>query len=227
MSNFLTTSIGKKFLMSLSGFFLISFLSVHLTANLFLLAGSDAFNEASHFMGTNPVIQIMQPVLALGFILHIFYASFLTLQNRKARPESYAKVDQRNSSKWESRNMYILGTVVLTFLVIHLINFFWKIKFTGSDLLKEVDVNGVEMENAYSLVTSLFMSGTLGFIYSGIYILGAVALGLHVNHGFWAAFQTLGLSNNIWRNRLEVLGSIFAVVIAAGFSIIPLYFLIF
>jgi succinate dehydrogenase / fumarate reductase cytochrome b subunit len=227
MSNFLTTSIGKKFLMSLSGFFLISFLSVHLTANLFLLAGSDAFNEASHFMGTNPVIQIMQPVLALGFILHIFYASFLTLQNRKARPESYAKVDQRNSSKWESRNMYILGTVVLTFLVIHLINFFWKIKFTGSDLLKEVDVNGVEMENAYSLVTSLFMSGTLGFIYSGIYILGAVALGLHVNHGFWAAFQTLGLSNNIWRNRLEVLGSIFALIIASGFSIIPLYFLIF
>jgi succinate dehydrogenase / fumarate reductase cytochrome b subunit len=227
MSNFLTTSIGKKFLMSLSGFFLISFLSVHLTANLFLLAGSDAFNEASHFMGTNPVIQIMQPVLALGFILHIFYASFLTLQNRKARPESYAKVDQKNSSKWESRNMYILGTVVLTFLVIHLINFFWKIKFTGSDLLKEVDVNGVEMENAYSLVTSLFMSGTLGFIYSGIYILGAVALGLHVNHGFWAAFQTLGLSNNIWRNRLEVLGSIFALIIASGFSIIPLYFLIF
>ncbi len=227
MSNFLTTSIGKKFLMSLSGFFLISFLSVHLTANLFLLAGSDAFNEASHFMGTNPIIQIMQPVLALGFILHIFYASFLTLQNRKARPESYAKVDQKNSSKWESRNMYILGAVVLTFLVIHLINFFWKIKFTGSDLLKEVDVKGVEMENAYSLVTSLFMSGTLGFIYSGIYILGAVALGLHVNHGFWAAFQTLGLSNNIWRKRLEVLGSIFALIIASGFSIIPLYFLIF
>ena len=124
MGNFLNSSIGKKFLMSISGFFLITFLSVHLTANIFLLAGSDAFNEVSHFMGTNPLIQIMQPILALGFILHIFYATFLTLQNRKARPETYAKTDLRNSSKWESRNLYVLGVVIFTFLVIHLINFF-------------------------------------------------------------------------------------------------------
>jgi succinate dehydrogenase / fumarate reductase cytochrome b subunit len=230
MSNFLTSSIGKKFLMSLSGFFLISFLSVHLTANLFLLFGSDAYNEATNFMGTNPIIQIMQPVLAIGFILHIFYASYLTLQNQKARPENYAVSDLRKNSRWESRNMYVLGTVIFTFLVVHLINFFWKIKFSGSDLLKEVEVNGVNMENAYALVTSLFnpaVSGTLGFIYSGLYILGAAALGLHINHGFWAAFQTLGLSNNLWRKRLEVFGSIFAVVIACGFTIIPLYFLIF
>ena len=214
-------------MMSITGLFLIVFLAVHLTANLFLLAGSDAFNTASHFMGTNPLIQVMQPVLALGFILHIIYASILTLQNRDARPVSYNKFEQGHSSKWASRNMYVLGFMVMVFLIIHLINFFWKIKFAGSDLLKEVEVDGVMMENAYALVSGLFVDPQLGLVYSLLYILGAIALGLHLHHAFWSAFQTMGWSNKVWRRRLEVIGDIYAIVIAAGFSIIPLYFLIF
>lgn len=227
MTGFFKSSIGQKLLMSVTGLFLIVFLAVHLTANLFLLAGSDAFNVASHFMGTNPLIQLMQPALALGFIVHIIYASILTLQNMKARPQKYSMVNQKESSSWASRNMYILGGMVLIFLVIHILNFFWKIKVSGSPLLAEVEVHGVHMENAYALVSGLFTNAEFGIFYSLLYIVGAIFLGLHLHHAFWSAFQTIGWSNIVWRKRLEVIGDIYAVIIAAGFSIIPLYFLIF
>jgi succinate dehydrogenase / fumarate reductase, cytochrome b subunit len=156
MSGFLKSSIGQKFLMSITGLFLIVFLLVHLTANLFLLAGPDMYNIVTHFMDSNPIIQIMQPVLAIGFIVHILYALLLTLQNRKARPEKYNKFEQGHSSTWASRNMFVLGSLIFIFLVMHLINFFWKMKFTGSDLYAEITVNGQVMHNAYALVTGLF-----------------------------------------------------------------------
>jgi succinate dehydrogenase / fumarate reductase, cytochrome b subunit len=227
MSGFLKSSVGQKFLMSITGLFLITFLLVHLTANLFLLGGSDWYNIATHFMDSNPIIQIMQPILAIGFIVHIIYASILTIQNMKARPANYNKVDQTKSSTWASRNMFVLGALVLIFLVMHLINFFWKMKFSGSDLLADIEVDGQKMENAYALVTGLFLDSSFGLLYSLFYILGALFLGLHLQHAFWSAFQTLGLSNNIWRKRLEVIGNIYALLIACGFAIIPLYFLIF
>ena len=227
MSGFFKSSVGQKFLMSITGLFLILFLVVHLTANLFLLAGSDMFNIVSHFMETNPIIQIMQPLLAIGFIIHIIYAIILTLQNRKARPKAYAKFEQGHSSSWASRNMFVLGTLIAVFLVMHLINFFWKMKFTGDPLLTETNVDGVKMHNAYALVVGLFTDVDYGLIYSSFYVLGAIFLGLHLHHAFWSAFQTIGWSNKLWRKRLEVIGDIFAVVVAGGFTIIPLYFLIF
>jgi len=227
MSGFLKSSVGQKFLMSITGLFLIVFLAVHLTANLFLLFGSDAFNTVSHFMETNPMIQIMQPVLALGFIIHIIYSVILTLQNRKARPQAYKKFEQGHSSTWSSRNMFVLGAIILIFLVIHIINFFWKMKVSGSDLFTEVSVDGEMMHNAYALVSGLFIDPQYGIVYSIFYVLGAIALGLHLHHSFWSALQTLGWSNDVWRKRLETIGTIYAVIIAAGFSIIPLYFLIF
>lgn len=227
MSKVVSSSIGKKFFMSITGFFLVVFVAVHLTANLSLLFGPDAFNIVSNFMGTNPIIQIMQPVLAIGFIIHIIYASVLTLQNQKARKQSYSMVTNSHQSSWASRNMYVLGGLVLVFLVLHLINFFWKLKFAGSPLLTEVDIDGVKMENAYALVAGLFNAGTIGYVYSGFYILGAILLGLHLSHGFWSAFQTIGWSNDKWRVRLTVLGNLYAIAIALGFAIIPIFLLMF
>jgi succinate dehydrogenase / fumarate reductase, cytochrome b subunit len=93
--------------------------------------------------------------------------------------------------------------------------------------LADVEVDGQKMENAYALVTGLFMDSSFGLIYSLFYILGALFLGLHLQHAFWSAFQTIGLSNNVWRKRLVVIGNIYALLIACGFAIIPLYFLIF
>lgn len=222
MSNFLTSSIGKKVIMSLSGLFLIAFLCVHLTLNLFLIFDNSGvlFNHGAYFMATNPAIKIMEPILAIGFLVHIIWATVLTLQNRKARPIGYAQSNQSCNATWASRNMYILGGLVLIFLIIHLYNFWWNIKVTGD--LEAVVIDGVEMENTYLLVSGLFKAS---IVYCLLYLLGAIFLGLHLTHGFWSAFQSIGFSNNIWRKRLECLGYIFAVIIAVGFSIIPLYFL--
>jgi succinate dehydrogenase / fumarate reductase, cytochrome b subunit len=220
MASFLNSSIGKKFLMSLSGLFLISFLLVHLIVNSMILFDPSGalFNKAAHFMGTNPIIRIVEPVLAIGFILHIIYAGILTLKNQWARPVGYKTQTASNSSTWASRNMFVLGSLVLIFLVIHITDFFWKIKFTGSELLENGAVDGIE--NTYLLVTSLFISWWWIVI---LYVFGAIALGIHLTHAFWAAFQTLGLSDNRWRKRLEILGWAYTIIVAGGFAIIPLW----
>ena len=228
MSGFMSSSIGKKLFMSITGLFLVMFLLVHLTANLALLLGPDAFNIVSHFMGTNPLIQLMQPALALGFILHIIYATIITLQNQKARgTESYGRVENSHQSSWASKNMYILGGVIFSFLVLHIINFFWKIKVTGDPLLNHIEVDGVMMENAYALVAGLFMDPALGLVYSAVYALAAIALGFHLTHGFWSAFQSIGFSNDVWRKRLTVVGYLFAFLIGGGFAIIPIFLMLF
>jgi len=207
--------------MSITGLFLMVFLLVHLTVNLLLLVGDGKiFNLAAHFMATNPVIKIVEPILAIGFIIHILYASIITLMNRSKRPIGYIASSSNGVTTWASKNMYILGGTIFIFLVIHLINFFWKIKFGE---VPSISYNNIEMENAYQLVSGLFISY---WWYDIIYIAGAILLGFHLSHGFWAAFQTLGWNNKIWISRLETIAYIYAIVIAAGFSTIPLFFLI-
>jgi len=220
MSNFFTSSIGKKFIMSVTGIFLMLFLIVHLTVNSLLMVGSDTFNEAAHFMVTNPFIRVVEPLLALGFIIHIIYSGYITLKNQNNRPIKFKKLNRQGSSTWMSRNMFILGGLILVFLVIHLINFYWKVRFGE---IGTTTVDGVEMENVYGLVSSLFIKW---WWYDLIYVLGAVFLGLHLSHGFWSAFQTLGWENETWIIRLKWIGYVFSVIIAAGFASIPLYFLI-
>jgi len=221
MNGIFSSSIGKKLIMSITGLFLMIFLLVHLTVNLMLLVGDGkTFNFAAHFMATNPVIKVVEPILAIGFIIHILYASIITLMNRSKRPIGYIANSSNGVTTWASKNMYILGGTIFIFLVIHLINFFWKIKF---GVVPPISYDNVEMENAYQLVSGLFISY---WWYDIIYIVGSILLGLHLSHGFWAAFQTLGWNNKIWITRLETIAYIYAIVIATGFSIIPLYFLI-
>lgn len=211
MKGFFKSSIGKKLLMSITGLFLITFLLVHLTANMFLFGGKEAYNTAVEFMDTNPLIQLMQPILALGFLVHIIYSVIISIQNLKARGnDRYAKVDQSQSSTWASRNMLLLGIFVGSFLTLHLTDFFIPMKTS-------------EIHDAYTLVVKRF---DLWYI-SIPYVIGIIALGLHLHHAFWSAFQTIGLSNDIWKKRLTVLGDIYAVVVAVGYSIIALYFFLF
>ncbi|MBN2681587.1 MAG: succinate dehydrogenase cytochrome b subunit [Bacteroidales bacterium] len=212
MSNFLNSSIGKKLIMSISGLFLIAFLLVHLTINLLTLAGPETFNAAAHFMGTNIVMKIMEPMLALGFLVHIVYSLILYAQNLAARPVRYKVINQAETSSWASRNMVFLGIVILAFLGIHLVNYFYKIKFTN------------DVTSEYHLVVGLFT--TEYWYYIAIYVIGAIFLGLHLYHAFQSAFQTLGLNNSKWRARWNAIGLIYSLVIALGFSFIPLYFLI-
>ena len=203
------TSIARKIIMSLLGLFLVVFLAVHLGVNLLLLSiDPDLFNAASHFMATNPVIQVMQYVLALGFILHIILGIVLTLENNSARPKGYAKNNSAVNSSLESRTMIYTGLLILLFLIIHMRNFFYVIKFgqvpTGGD---------------YVLVTDFFGI----WYYTVLYVVAFILLGLHLNHGFQSAFQSIGLNNKTWTPILKITGTIYSVVIAGGFSLIALY----
>lgn len=224
MSKFLMASIGRKFLMSVTGLFLVMFIGVHLAVNLLLIFddSGELFNVGAHFMATNPVIKIMEPLLGLGFLIHIVWSFFLEYKNWRARPVKYARVNSGDSSSWASRNMLILGALVLTFLVLHLIDFYSVIKF-NPESMRKVMVGGVEMEDTYTLVSEVFKTKIL---YDIIYILGGVLLGIHLTHGFWSAFQTLGLNNKNWMKRLQFVAKIYAILVAVGFSVIPLYFLI-
>jgi succinate dehydrogenase / fumarate reductase cytochrome b subunit len=227
--SFFNASIGRKFLMSITGLFLILFLIVHLSLNLLLIFddSGDLFNIAAHFMATNPLIKIMEPILAIGFVIHILWSMIITLQNMKARPVPYNKTNQGQNSTIVSRNMFILGLMMAVYLGIHLFNFWWKIKFAGDPLLSEITVmqagTPVAMENAYALVAGMFKSSV---IYCIIYFVGGWLLGLHISHGFWSAFQTIGLNNVIWRKRLFTLAQIIGWIFTIGFAVIPLYFMI-
>ena len=203
------TSITRKIIMSLLGLFLVVFLVVHLGVNLLLLSSNpDLFNSASHFMATNPVIQVMQYVLALGFILHIILGIILTYQNYRARPNGYAKNNSGTNSSLESRTMIYTGLLILLFLIIHLRNFFIVIKF-----------GVVPAGGDYVLVTELFGI----WYYTLLYVVSFILLGLHLNHGFQSAFQSIGLNNKTWTPILKIIGTLYSVVIAGGFSLIALY----
>ena len=145
-------------------------------------------------------------------------AGLLTLKNQMARPQGY-KVASKTKASWASKNMFILGGLILVFLVIHIANFFWKVKF---GTVAAITYNGQELHDVYGLVAGLFKGW---WWYDALYILGAIFLFLHLTHGFWSAFQTLGWGNEKWTIRLKVIGYIYATIIAGGFALIPLYFL--
>lgn len=202
MTHFINSSIGKKVIMSLSGLFLIIFLLVHLGINMLLFVSEEVFNAAAHFMAKNPIMFVMQHVLSIGFIIHIIYALVTSYLNMKARPIGYAVIDRSKSSSWESRNMLITGALVCSFLVLHLINYFFKMKFGETEIASD-----------YVLVTDLFKE----WYFSLIYIISFILLYLHLNHAFQSAFQTLGLNNSKWLKRWKVIGTIYALIICLGF----------
>ncbi len=225
MSRFLFSSIGKKFIMGISGLFLILFLLLHLIINSLILIpdGGITFNKAAHFMVTNPFIGVMEPILAIGFIVHITYGIILTLQNKKARGrDRYASGNKTINVTWASKNMLILGFTILAFLVLHIANFWVKMRITGDPALDEVIVNiaGVDtvVNNSYRLVNETF--GILWIVV--VYIIAGVLLALHLSHGFWSSFQSVGFSNDLWRKRLTIIGNIYAWGVSLGFSLIAL-----
>ncbi|MFH2143728.1 MAG: succinate dehydrogenase cytochrome b subunit [Bacteroidota bacterium] len=216
MSSFLGSSIGKKLIMSLSGLFLVTFLLIHLTLNMTLFWGAETYNAAAGFMGSNVIMKILEPVLGIGFLIHILYSLILYFKNLKARPVKYAVFNQKDASSWSSRNMLLLGIAVASFLVVHLINYFYKVKFT--DLIDSGETT------EYDLVINLF---TLQYWYFvAIYLIGIIALGLHLNHSFQSAFQTMGINNKYWARRWKIIGSIYSLIVTVGFCVIPLYFLL-
>ncbi|MDR1056582.1 MAG: succinate dehydrogenase cytochrome b subunit [Prevotellaceae bacterium] len=216
MSNIFSSSIGKKLIMSISGLFLIVFLLLHLSINLVAIISKEAYAVACEFMDTNIFIQIMVPVLALGFAIHIIYAIIITLKNQKARPVKYAITSTAKASTWASRNMFVLGIIVLGFLGLHLAHFWYKMQFQHLVMGKEI-----APETGHILISALFKQP----LYAILYIVWIWALWFHLCHGFWSAFQTIGVNNQKWITRWQCIAKIYATVVAVGFTIIPLYFL--
>ncbi|MEZ5172290.1 MAG: succinate dehydrogenase cytochrome b subunit [Bacteroidia bacterium] len=218
------SSLGRKYLMAFSGLFLCLFLVVHVAGNLQLFKddGGRAFNEYTYLMTHNPFIKVVSYVNYLLILLHIVDGFMLAAANRKARSSRYAMVDQSKSSSWSSRNMAVLGTLILIFLVIHLRSFWFEMKF-GSMPVIQYETGGEEYKDMYIIVKEAF--GQLW--YSAIYIVCMVALGFHLVHGFQSAFQTLGLNHHKYTPIIKNVGiGVFAILIPALFAAMPLFFLL-
>jgi len=202
--------------MALAGLFLISFLVVHLSINLLLLFDSsrESFNLAAHFMATNPVVQTMQYVLFGGFILHILVGIILQIQNWMARPTRY-KVEGFSQTSFFSKFMIHTGAVILAFLVIHLINFFFKAKFGE---MPEVMINGEMFEDMGLLVIEKFKDLPLVLMY----VVWLLFLGFHLDHAFHSALQSLGLNHSKYTPVAFGLSRALAILIAGGFILIPI-----
>jgi succinate dehydrogenase / fumarate reductase, cytochrome b subunit len=220
-----SSTIGRKIIMSITGLFLCSFLVVHLIGNLTLFKddGGVTFNLYSHFMANNPIIRTMEIVLVLGFVFHIYDALVLTRRNKSARPVGYSENHPQENSTWSSRNMGLLGTVILVFLIIHLWNFFVPARFggvAGLEGLEGVVIENVDYDNLYLKVVQSFQI----WWYVVIYVISMVALAYHLIHGFQSAFQSLGLTHKKYTPFIKTFGVVFSVLVCFGFAIIPIYF---
>ena len=221
----LTSSIGRKIIMSLTGLFLCTFLVVHLVGNLQLFKHDQgaAFNAYSHFMGTNPIIRTIEWGLLLGFGFHIYEAFALTRRNKAARGHGYAQWKAEQNSEWTSRNMGILGSIILIFLLVHLYNFWYRARFGGLDKVGGDNVDSRDYDNLYMAVVSSFHI----WWYVLLYVAAQVSLGYHLWHGFRSGFQTLGLNHRKYTPVIKYVGYGFAVVVSAAFAAMPLYFFLF
>ncbi|UOQ74773.1 succinate dehydrogenase cytochrome b subunit [Hymenobacter cellulosilyticus] len=219
ISKTFSSSIGRKIIMSITGLFLCSFLVVHLIGNLQLFKddGGQAFNVYSHFMGTNPLIRTVEWVLVLGFGFHIYESIVLTQRNKTARGANYVSNHAEQNSPWQSRNMGLLGTIILIFLLVHLYNFFYRARFGELD----PDINN--NDDLYTLVATSFKQ----LWYVILYVAAQIALGYHLIHGFRSAFQTLGLNHRKYTPAIKFVGYAFSVIVSAGFAAMPLYFYFF
>ena len=211
-------SITKKITMSIIGLFLAVFLVVHLSINLLLLLkdGGTLFSEAAEFMGTNIFIQVFEKVLFLAFILHIFLGIFLWWVNLKARPVRYIKTNVSKTtagSKW----MIHTGAIVFIFLILHFMNFY--LVKVG---IVPVPTGAADKHDFYTMTTMLFSN----MWYSIIYIIAFIALGIHLNHSIQSGFQSLGLEHSKYTPFVKGVSTVYAILIAVGFSVIPIYFLI-
>lgn len=219
MSTFIGASVGRKLVVAVSGLFLVVFLVVHLVVNLTMFAGAETYNQVAHWMGSNPAIQVMRPVLALGILVHLVLSAQLAISNWSRRPQGYLMVDPAGGSSWASRNMLALGVLIILFLALHISSFSIRMTF-GSPPVTEIA--GETMKDAYSMVTAKFSL----WWYVGLYTVAMISLGLHLAHGFQSAIQTIGFSDHRWRGRWMALGYAYSIVVAVGFAVLPLYFFI-
>lgn len=216
MGNFLiSSSIGKKLVMSISGCFLLLFLTFHMVMNATAIFSPEAYNMICEFLGANWYAVAGTVVLALGVVVHFVYALVLTFQNWKARGgvKRYAVTKKEESVSWSSKNMFVLGCIIVAGLIVHLYNFWYNMMF--------VEFAG-QHSNMFGLVPTdgagLIMIHFANIIWVLVYLVWFVAIWFHLTHGMWSMMQTVGWNNKIWLKRLKVIANIFSTLLMLGFA---------
>lgn len=228
MSNngILKSSLAKKYLMALTGLFLCLFLVGHLVGNLQLFIpneeGAEAFNMYAKFMTSNPLIKIMSYLTYACILFHAADGFVVTLQNRKARPVKYVVEKGSANSKWSSRNMAVLGTILLVFIVTHMQHFWYQMHFGG---ISTVVIDGVEVKDLHTEVLAFFNQAINPWasVMTALYVFAMASLAFHLQHGFQSAFQSLGLSHPVYTPIIKKIGVALCIVVPVAFASIPVY----
>ena len=225
--HFFTSSIGKKLIMGLTGIFLISFLIVHcgLNAMIYFNDSGETFNHWAHFMGSNLIIRVMEIGLFAGILIHIVQGLVLWAQNSRARPVKYAVNNSSFNSKWYSRSMGLLGTLIGLFLILHLYHFWTPSRLGGiagihslTEIRLGVEYNGQQVHDLYAEMLTVFQNNSWVVI---IYVLGVISLFWHLLHGFQSAFQTFGLNHKKYTPLIKGLGIGYSIIICLLFASMP------
>lgn len=214
---FIGSSIGKKFTMAVTGSFLLIFLIIHLIGNVTLFFGADTFNGYVKTLDViKPLIRIIELVLLSVFLLHIFNGVRLWIENRRARGTAYKINSSSENSDVFSRTMFLTGSIIFIFLVLHLGTFFWRFNVH--------DPSGLANTHQYFDIVVGFFSY---WWYSLLYVVAVLLLGFHLNHGFQSVFQTFGWNHKKYTPLLKKIGTIYAIIMAIGFASMPIYFFFF
>ena len=214
MSGIIKSSLARKYAMAISGLFLVVFLMQHFIINLTSVFSKDVFNEISHFMGNNPLVQfVLQPVLIFGVIFHFIMGIVLDLKNRSARDQNYAQNNGSANSSWMSRNMIWSGITILSFLVLHFIDF-WFPEMN----YKYIESLPVDSDRYFDEMVHKFED----IIRVGAYVVSFFFLMLHLLHGFSSSFQSVGLNNKYTRG-FKTFTIAFSVAIPVGFIFIAIF----
>ena len=224
---FFASSIGKKITMGLTGFFLISFLIVHCAINamIFFNDGGQTFNHWGHFMGSNLIIRTAEIGLFVFLLIHIIQGLLLWKQNRSARPVKYIVTKPNENSKWYSRSMGLLGTLILIFLILHLYHFWTPSRFGGIANVRPLeettlaDYNNQSVHDLYKEMVQVFKDNLLIVV---VYVLGVISLCWHLLHGFQSAFQTFGWNHKKYTPLIKSLGVAYSIIICLLFAMMPI-----
>ncbi len=219
-SELFTSSVGKKWVMALTGIFLITFLIVHAGINACIWAndGGMMFNKAAHFMGATIVIRVMEVGLFIGILIHIIQGYVLEFSNRSKRKKGYKVSMGNKGSKWYSRGMGLLGTILLIFFIIHWYHFWIPSRFTGIEGKVKLPGSEKELHDVYSLMQVTFSELWVVIVY----VVACISLCWHLIHGFQSAFRTMGMSSPKYVTLVKNIGFVYAVFISVVFAMMPI-----
>lgn len=213
------SSIGRKVVMSVTGIALVLFLTFHASMNVVALFSAEGYNMICEFLGSNWYAVAATLALAALVVIHIIYAFWLTMQNRKARGNNrYDVTSKPDKVEWASQNMLVLGIIVVLGMVLHLYNFWYNMMF--AELTGDPYMGGLHATDGYGYIVKTFSCP----VYTVLYIIWLAALWFHLTHGFWSAIQTLGWNGKVWFDRWKCIGNIYTTIVILMFLVVALYF---